>query len=119
MILKSGRIRLKKELLIKIAAVLVGILLVVQFINQRAVLARIEKDIKDKNIVIEELQKKNEEMKKELEKVNSDEYIEKTARERFQMIKPGDIPVTNSPGKSSDTQPSGDTTGGTTDGTNN
>ena len=53
---------------------------------------RIQKEIDNKQLQLEEVNQKNDRLKEEVEKINSDsaEYLEKLARERLGMIKPGE-----------------------------
>ncbi|MFB0918459.1 MAG: septum formation initiator family protein [Clostridiaceae bacterium] len=87
-----------KTIAINVIVLLLAAMLIFQFIGQRSTLSRIETEIAEKNKVLEDLRKKNEEMKLEIQNISSDEYIEKMARERLQMIKPDEIPVNNAPG---------------------
>ncbi len=87
-----------KNMAVNILVLLLAVMLIFQFIGQRSTLSRIETEIAEKNKFLEDLKKKNEEMKLEIQNISSDEYIEKMARERLQMIKPDEIPVTNAPG---------------------
>lgn len=41
---------------------------------------------------IEEAKKENDRLREELEKIQSDEYLEKLAREKLGLVKPGEIP---------------------------
>ncbi len=50
--------------------------------------SRKEEDIKSR---IEQLKEENESIKTELERTKDEEYIEKLAREKLGMIKPGEI----------------------------
>lgn len=45
--------------------------------------------------LLKEKEKENNDLKDLLEKMDSDDFIEKEARERFNMIKEGEIPVKN------------------------
>ena len=53
---------------------------------------RIQKEIDNKQLQLEEIQQKNDRLREEVEKINSDsaDYLEKLARERLGMIKPGE-----------------------------
>ena len=53
---------------------------------------RIQKEIDSKQSQLDEVKQKNERLQDEVEKINSDssDYLEKLARERLGMIKPGE-----------------------------
>lgn len=60
------------------------------FISQEAVLDRKNNEMKNVQARIDSEKKQNEALKKQKEKLNTDEYIEKTAREKLGMVKPGE-----------------------------
>lgn len=62
------------------------------YIRQQVTMSRIEKQLNERQTVLDELTKKNERLQDEVEKINttSNEYVEKLARERLGMIKPGE-----------------------------
>ena len=60
------------------------------FINQQSKLNSYSKDISYYNTQIEELKDKKEELLKTQENVNSEEYIEKIAREKLDMYLPNE-----------------------------
>lgn len=62
------------------------------YVRQEITTNRIEKEIINKQSQLEEIKEKNERLQEEVEKINSDsaEYLEKLARERLGMIKPGE-----------------------------
>ena len=53
---------------------------------------RIQKEIDSKQLQLDEIKQKNDRLQEEVEKINSDssDYLEKLARERLGMIKPGE-----------------------------
>lgn len=53
---------------------------------------RIQKEIDNKQLQLDEVKQKNDRLQEEVEKINSGsaEYLEKLARERLGMIKPGE-----------------------------
>ena len=59
---------------------------------------KIESEIANKQYQLEEIQEKNERLQEEVEKINSNSasYLEKLARERLGMIKPGEKVVNSS-----------------------
>ncbi|GAA0078558.1 septum formation initiator family protein [Clostridium sp. CTA-5] len=62
------------------------------YIRQQVTMSRIEKQLNEKQTILDELTKKNERLQDEVEKIDttSNEYVEKLARERLGMIKPGE-----------------------------
>ncbi len=62
----------------------------ITFINQQTKLNSYSKDISYYNTQIEELKDKKEELLKTQENVNSEEYIEKIAREKLDMYLPNE-----------------------------
>ena len=62
------------------------------YIRQSITMNRIEKEIDNKQLQLDEVKQKNERLQDEVEKINSDsaDYLEKLARERLGMIKPGE-----------------------------
>ena len=60
------------------------------FINQQSKLNSYSKDISYYNTQIEELKEKKEELLRTQENVNSEEYIEKIAREKLDMYLPNE-----------------------------
>ncbi|MCF8010103.1 MAG: septum formation initiator family protein [Clostridiales bacterium] len=63
----------------------------------------LQKDVNQIQTEIDDLKDKNSKLKQKLENVNSDEYVEKMAREKLGMIKAGEtkvVPVKNFPSES-------------------
>ena len=62
------------------------------YIRQSITMNRIQKEIDNKQFQLDEVKQKNERLQDEVEKINSDsaDYLEKLARERLGMIKPGE-----------------------------
>lgn len=71
------------------------VVFIFQIINQRNTLARLKLEYDNQVKVLKEKEEENKSLKDILEKMDSDEFIEKEARERFNMIKEGEIPVKN------------------------
>ena len=82
----------KKLILKKIVIVGFIIFFAFSFIRQSVTMNRIEKEIANKQLQLDEFKQKNERLQDEVEKINSDssDYLEKLARERLGMIKPGE-----------------------------
>lgn len=85
---------MKKKLTLKNLIILVlSIIFIVGFVRQEHAMSRIEKDKQAKQEQLRDLEQKNERLKEESEKAQSDEYLEQLARERLNMIKKGETSV--------------------------
>ena len=95
---------MKKKLIVK-KLVIIGfvIFFVCSYVRQFITMNRIKQEISDKQTQLEEIEQKNERLQDEVDKINSDseDYLEKLARERLGMIKPGEK-VVNSENKETD-----------------
>ncbi|MCE5222373.1 MAG: septum formation initiator family protein [Clostridium sp.] len=82
----------KKLMLKKIIIAGCIIFFVFSYIRQSVTMNRIQKEINSKQLQLDEVKQKNERLQDEVEKINSDssDYLEKLARERLGMIKPGE-----------------------------
>ncbi|ABR32285.1 FtsB family cell division protein [Clostridium beijerinckii] len=62
------------------------------YIRQSMTMNRIQKEIDSKQVQLNEIKQKNERLQDEVDKINSNssDYLEKLARERLGMIKPGE-----------------------------
>ena len=84
---------MEKELILK-KVIIVGciVFFVFSYIRQSVTMNRIQKEIDSKQLQLDEVKQKNERLQDEVEKINSDssDYLEKLARERLGMIKPGE-----------------------------
>ena len=72
-----------------VVAVLICIL-GVSIVRQIVTMNKIQEQITQKQEQIDKLKKDNEALKDEVSKSTSDDFIEKQARERLNMIKPGE-----------------------------
>lgn len=79
------QVTLKKLIVIAIIAIFAF-----NYVKQSVTINRIEKEIIDNQNELEDLKSKNNELESDLKKVDTDEYIEKLARERLGMIKDGE-----------------------------
>lgn len=79
------QVTLKKLIMIAIIAIFAF-----NYVKQSITINRIEKEIINNQNELEELKSKNSELESDLKKVDTDEYIEKLARERLGMIKDGE-----------------------------
>lgn len=84
---------MEKKLILK-KIIIVGFIAFFAFsyIRQIITMNRIQKEIDNKQLQLNEVKQKNERLQDEVEKINSDssDYLEKLARERLGMIKPGE-----------------------------
>lgn len=82
----------KKLILKKIIIAGCIIFFAFSYIRQNITMGRIQKEIDNKQLQLDEVKQKNERLQDEVEKINSDssDYLEKLARERLGMIKPGE-----------------------------
>lgn len=82
----------KKLILKKI--IIAGFILFFAFsyIRQCITMNRIQKEINTKQLQLDEVKQKSDRLQEEVEKINSGsaDYLEKLARERLGMIKPGE-----------------------------
>lgn len=75
-----------------VAVLLLGYL-VVSFGSQFSRLSSMQKDVRSIQQQVQELQQRNTALREELHLVQSDAYIEKTAREKLGLVKPGETRV--------------------------
>jgi len=82
----------KKLILKKIIIAGCIVFFVFSYIRQNVTMNRIQKEIDSKQLQLDEVKQKNERLQDEVEKINLDssDYLEKLARERLGMIKPGE-----------------------------
>ncbi|MBE6050100.1 MAG: septum formation initiator family protein [Clostridium sp.] len=85
---------MKKRLTLKnLIIVVLAIIFVVAFARQEQTMKRIEENKQAKQEELQELQNKNERLEEESKKAQTDEYLEKLARERLNMVKQGETSV--------------------------
>lgn len=75
-----------------VAVLLLGYL-VVSFGSQFSRLSNMQKDVRNIQQQVQDLQQKNAALREELHLVQSNAYIEKTAREKLGLVKPGETRV--------------------------
>ena len=82
----------KKLILKKIIIVGFIVFFAFSYIRQFVTMNRIQKEIDSKQLQLDQVKQKNERLEDEVDKINSDssDYLEKLARERLGMIKPGE-----------------------------
>ncbi len=83
---------IKKQLTLKrLIIVIIFVIFVVNYIKQEITIRRIQTDIVNSQEDLQELKNKNIKLESDLKKANeSNEYLEKLARERLGMIKDGE-----------------------------
>lgn len=96
---------MKKKIILK-KLVIIGFAIIFAYscARQFITMNRIKEEISNKQAQLEEIKQKNERLQDEVDKINSDsqDYLEKLARERLGMIKPGESVVnSNDKGTSS------------------
>ncbi len=82
----------KKLVLKKIMIAICIVFFAFSYIRQSVTMKRIQKEIDNKQLQLDEVKQKNERLQDQVEKINSNsaDYLEKLARERLGMIKPGE-----------------------------
>ena len=87
---------MEKKLILK-KVIIAGFIVFFAFsyIRQSLTMNRIQKEIDNKQLQLDEVKQKNDRLQEEVEKINSDstDYLEKLAREKLGMIKPGETVV--------------------------
>ncbi len=67
--------------------------LIMSFCSQFSKLTSMQRDVRDIQLQVQEMQQKNAAMREELRLAQSDAYIEKTAREKIGLVKPGETRI--------------------------
>lgn len=81
----------KQVTLKKLIIVFIFAIFIINYIKQEITMRRIQEDIVISQEELQELKDKNSKLESDLKKVNeSNEYLEKLARERLGMIKEGE-----------------------------
>ncbi len=89
---------LSKSKLPTLAVVLLLGYLAISFGNQFSRLSILQTDVSNIQQQVQELKEKNASLREELRMVQSNAYIEKTAREKLGLVKPGETRVVPVPG---------------------
>lgn len=80
----------------RLPAVVLSLLLVylvISFCSQFSKLSSMQRDVRNIQQQVQEMQQKNAALREELRLAQSDAYIEKTAREKIGLIKPGETRI--------------------------
>jgi len=85
--------KLSKSRLPALVALLLLTYVVVSFCSQFGKLSVLQNDINSIQQQVQELKEKNASLREELHMVQSDAYVEKNAREKLGLIKPGETRV--------------------------
>lgn len=80
----------KRVTLKKVSIIFIFAIFIINFIKQEITIKRIQENISISQEQLEKLKEKNLKLESDLEKIDSDEYIEKLARERLGMVKEGE-----------------------------
>ncbi|MGM0438490.1 MAG: FtsB family cell division protein [Bacillota bacterium] len=83
---------MKKELIIGIVFVIL-VISIFNFYTNHKKIDNLEAEINNLSQEIQEAKEKNEELNEKLVDVQSDEFIEKTARTKLGLVKPGEVLV--------------------------
>jgi len=67
------------------------------FSSQFSSLSAMQRDIRNMEQEVQELKQKNASLREELQRVQSDSYVEKVAREKLGLVKPGETRVVTVP----------------------
>lgn len=85
--------RLSKSKLPIFILVLLMFYLSVSFTVQFHRLSALRREINQVQLQLGEVQAKNAELREQLKKVQSDEYVEQVAREKLGLVKPGEVKI--------------------------
>ena len=87
---------MKRRVKLKNLIILVlSMIFIIGFIRQERAINRIEKEQKQRKEQLEEIKQENQRYKEQKNMIATGEYIEKLAREKLNMIKPGEWSVLN------------------------
>ncbi len=89
--MRNGKIKIKTLAVLTILGVFI-----IAFVRQELTMKRLNKNIATKNEELQQLQDENVKLQDEVERVNSDSYIERLARERLGMIRSGEKVIISS-----------------------
>ncbi|HOV80316.1 MAG TPA: septum formation initiator family protein [Bacillota bacterium] len=92
-IVQKKKFRLSKGRLPALIALLILMYLAASFGNQFSRISSLQREIENIQQQVNELQQKNAALRQELQMVQSDSYIEKIAREKLGLVKPGETRV--------------------------
>lgn len=81
----AKKINVKKIILV-VACIYIGVI----FVRQQIIIKNIKKEITQKNVELQKVKNRNQLLEDEVKMSNTDEYIEKIAREKLGLIKPGE-----------------------------
>ena len=82
---------MKKKITIKrVVIAIIFCVVVVSVIRQNSAMQKIQQQITEKQKQINQLKESNQQLQDEVNETKTDAFIEKKARERLKMIKPGE-----------------------------
>ena len=91
--MKNGKIKVKT-----LGIITILVIFIIAFVRQEFTMKRLNKNIVTKNEELQQLQEENVKLQNEVDRVDSDSYIERLARERLGMIRSGEKVIINSSG---------------------
>lgn len=87
---------MKRKVKLKNIIILVlSMIFIIGFIRQERAINRIEKEQKQKVKQLKQIQQENQRYREQKDMIVTGEYVEKLAREKLNMIKPGEWSVLN------------------------
>lgn len=87
---------MKRKVKLKNLIILVlSMIFIIGFIRQERAINRIEKEQKQKAEQLKQIQQENQRYREQKDMIATGEYVEKLAREKLNMIKPGEWSVLN------------------------
>lgn len=89
--MRNGKIKIKTLAVLTIFGVFI-----IAFVRQEFTMKRLNNNIATKNEELQQLQEENVKLQDEVDRVNSDSYIERLARERLGMIRSGEKVIISS-----------------------
>ena len=87
---------MKRKVKLKNIIILVlSMIFIIGFIRQERAINRIDKEQKQKAEQLKQIQQENQRYREQKDMIATGEYVEKLAREKLNMIKPGEWSVLN------------------------
>lgn len=72
-----------------------SVVFLIGFIRQEKAMSRIENEKEEKQAILKELKEENSRLLEQKDMVQTGEYVEKLAREKLNMLKPGEWSTVN------------------------
>ncbi|OUM99454.1 MAG: hypothetical protein BAA04_08785 [Firmicutes bacterium ZCTH02-B6] len=93
MVRKGGRLRVKPRFFVLIGVFFLAVYLVYGYVDGFLRMRAMRAELERVRAEIQRYQELNAQLRAEIEHYNSDEYIERVAREELGLVKPGETPV--------------------------